>query len=176
MLCSTAEEALRELEAELLALVVLDVGLPDLNGFALFRRLQALPGGNQVPVLFLTTRSEEIDRVVGLELGADDYIAKFFSPHELVACVRTMLRCSARPAEQPMAPAPLANAPVDRPIWDLDEDRNQQAQSYLFRTIAGRWVGHGVYAVTAWSPIRIRATSSPRKSPGSKTFSGLSPW
>lgn len=48
--CSTAEEALRQFELELPALVVLDVGLPDLNGFALFRRLQALPGGNQVPL------------------------------------------------------------------------------------------------------------------------------
>ena len=59
---------------------MLEVGLPDLNGFELFPRLQALPGGNQVPMLFLAARGDEIDRVVGLELGADDYIAKPFSP------------------------------------------------------------------------------------------------
>ena len=103
--CSTAAEALAQFAAELPALAVLDVGLPDLNGFELFRRLQALPGGGQVPMLFLTARSDEIDRVVGLELGADDYIAKPFSPRELVARVRTILRRSARPAP-PVALAP----------------------------------------------------------------------
>jgi len=94
---STAEDAIAQFSAELPALAVLDVGLPDLNGFELFRRLQALPGGNQVPMLFLTARSDEIDRVVGLELGADDYIAKPSSPREPVARVRTILRRSARP-------------------------------------------------------------------------------
>lgn len=120
---STAEEAIRLFAAEPPALAVLDVGLPDLNGFELFRRLQALPGGSQVPMLFLTARSDEIDRVVGLELGADDYIAKPFSPRELVARVRTILRRSARPlASATPAPVPPVNAPV---VWLLDEERHQ---------------------------------------------------
>lgn len=120
---STAEDAIRLFSAELPALAVLDVGLPDLNGFELFRRLQALPGGNQVPMLFLTARSDEIDRVVGLELGADDYIAKPFSPRELVARVRTILRRSARPVA---TAAPAVAAPVNTPaIWALDEERHQ---------------------------------------------------
>nr|WP_315849581.1 two-component system response regulator CreB [uncultured Rhodoferax sp.] len=120
---STAEDAIRLFAAELPALAVLDVGLPDLNGFELFRRLQALPGGNQVPMLFLTARSDEIDRVVGLELGADDYIAKPFSPRELVARVRTILRRSARPVTT-AAPAPAASANTPA-IWALDEERHQ---------------------------------------------------
>ena len=120
---STAEDAIRLFSAELPALAVLDVGLPDLNGFELFRRLQALPGGNQVPMLFLTARSDEIDRVVGLELGADDYIAKPFSPRELVARVRTILRRSARPVA---TAAPTVTAPASAPaIWALDEERHQ---------------------------------------------------
>nr|WP_315481017.1 two-component system response regulator CreB [uncultured Rhodoferax sp.] len=120
---STAEDAIRLFAAELPALAVLDVGLPDLNGFELFRRLQALPGGNQVPMLFLTARSDEIDRVVGLELGADDYIAKPFSPRELVARVRTILRRSARPVA---TAAPAVTAPASTPaIWALDEERHQ---------------------------------------------------
>ncbi|MBP6753422.1 MAG: response regulator, partial [Alicycliphilus sp.] len=82
--CGTAREALEHFTAALPALAILDVGLPDMNGFELFRRLQDLPGGRQVPMLFLTARSAEIDRVVGLELGADDYVAKPFSPRELV--------------------------------------------------------------------------------------------
>src|SRR6478752_954880 len=94
--CATAEQALREFAAQPPALAILDVGLPDLNGFALFKQLQALPGGDQVPMLFLTARSDEIDRVVGLELGADDYVPKPFSPRELVARVRSILRRSAK--------------------------------------------------------------------------------
>lgn len=72
-------------------LVLLDVGLPDINGFDLLREIRA---SNQVPVLFLTARSEEIDRIVGLELGADDYITKPFSPRELMARVKAHLRRS----------------------------------------------------------------------------------
>ncbi|MGR9045401.1 MAG: two-component system response regulator CreB [Gammaproteobacteria bacterium] len=74
-------------------LIVLDIGLPDTNGFDVFRRLQSLVDAPP-PVIFLTARTEEIDRVVGLELGADDYIGKPFSPRELCARVRAVLRRS----------------------------------------------------------------------------------
>ncbi len=78
--CATAQEAIAQFAQEPPALAILDVGLPDLNGFELFKRLHALPGGADVPMIFLTARSDEIDRVVGLILGADDYIANPFSP------------------------------------------------------------------------------------------------
>ena len=96
--CASAREAIAHFSAAPPALAILDVGLPDMNGFELLRHLQALPGGRAVPMLFLTARSAEIDRVVGLELGADDYVAKPFSPRELVARVRTILRRSGRAA------------------------------------------------------------------------------
>lgn len=70
-------------------LVVLDVGLPDVTGFEVCRGIRAF---SEVPVIFLTARDGEIDRVVGLELGADDYVVKPFSPRELVARVRARLR------------------------------------------------------------------------------------
>ena len=70
-------------------LLVLDVGLPDISGFEVCRRLRETHG---LPVIFLTARSDEIDRVLGLEIGADDYMAKPFSPRELVARVRARLR------------------------------------------------------------------------------------
>ena len=70
-------------------LVLLDVGLPDLGGFEVCRQLRAF---SALPVVFLTARNDEVDRVLGLELGADDYIAKPFSPRELVARVRARLR------------------------------------------------------------------------------------
>ncbi|MES2901314.1 MAG: two-component system response regulator CreB [Pseudomonadota bacterium] len=71
------------------ALLVLDVGLPDMNGFEVCRQLRQF---SNVPVIFLTARSDEIDRIVGLEIGADDYITKPFSPRELVARIRVVLR------------------------------------------------------------------------------------
>ena len=70
-------------------IVILDIGLPDLNGFEVFREIRAF---SQVPVIFLTARAEEVDRVTGLEMGADDYIVKPFSPRELTARVRAVLR------------------------------------------------------------------------------------
>lgn len=70
-------------------LVVLDVGLPDMDGFEVCRQLR---GFSAAPVVFLTARNDEIDRVLGLELGGDDYMAKPFSPRELVARVRARLR------------------------------------------------------------------------------------
>jgi two-component system catabolic regulation response regulator CreB len=79
-----------------------------MNGFELLRRLQQQQSA--LPAIFLTARSSEIDRVVGLELGADDYIGKPFSPRELVARVRTVLR---RVRREPAAPAPHTAFAVD---------------------------------------------------------------
>ena len=102
--CAGGEAALTQ--ADDAALVILDVGLPDISGFEVFKRLRAREP--TLPILFLTARGDEIDRVVGLELGADDYVTKPFSPRELVARVRTVLRRSALPlaaaAAAPSAP------------------------------------------------------------------------
>lgn len=87
--CLLGRQALARLRAESFDVVILDVGLPDLSGFELCRELR---GFSDVPVIFLTARDAEVDRVVGLELGADDYVVKPFSPRELVARVRARLR------------------------------------------------------------------------------------
>ena len=115
--CATGEEALADARAKPPALVILDVGLPDASGFEIFKRLRA---SSDVPVVFLTARSDEIDRVVGLELGADDYIAKPFSPRELVARVRGVLRRSARGSAEPAAEGQGAAPPIA-----VDEGRMQ---------------------------------------------------
>jgi len=86
---TTGREALAVLREEPIALVVLDIGLPDMNGYDVCRELRR---ERPVPVIFLTARSAEVDRIVGLELGADDYVAKPFSPRELSARVRAVLR------------------------------------------------------------------------------------
>jgi two-component system catabolic regulation response regulator CreB len=84
-----AGEALDRVRSKRFDVLILDVGLPDRSGFELCRELR---GFSQVPVIFLTARDSEIDRVLGLELGADDYMVKPFSPRELVARVRARLR------------------------------------------------------------------------------------
>lgn len=78
-------------------LVILDIGLPEMDGLECCRRLRAV---SEVPILFLTARDDEIDRVLGFELGADDYVTKPFSPRELVARVRAILKRSAGPVAQ----------------------------------------------------------------------------
>ncbi|HET7524762.1 MAG TPA: two-component system response regulator CreB [Burkholderiaceae bacterium] len=113
--CASAEAALAALASRTPALVILDVGLPDMSGFELFKRLRERV---DVPVLFLTARGDEIDRVVGLELGADDYVSKPFSPRELVARVRSVLRRSTKPA--------TATPPAESPrVFEVDDGRRQ---------------------------------------------------
>ena len=114
--CASAEAALTAIGTRTPALVILDVGLPDMSGFELFKRLRERI---DVPVVFLTARGDEIDRVVGLELGADDYVAKPFSPRELVARVRSVLRRSARP------PAAGGAEPAARTVFEVDDGRRQ---------------------------------------------------
>src|SRR3989454_9569016 len=91
-LVECAHDGKRGLEAAVTGehlLVVLDVMLPGMNGFDVLRRIR---GKSRVPVLLLTARGEEVDRIVGLEIGADDYLPKPFNPRELVARIRAILR------------------------------------------------------------------------------------
>lgn len=93
------------------ALVVLDIGLPDINGFELCKQIRA---ESSVPVLFLTARNSEIDRVVGLEIGGDDYLTKPFSPRELTARVKAILRRGPalhEPSNPTTPPPPSATPP-----------------------------------------------------------------
>ncbi|MDT7604687.1 MAG: two-component system, OmpR family, response regulator [Acidobacteriota bacterium] len=89
------------------ALVVLDVMMPGMNGFEVLRRLRA--GGSRVPVIMLTARGEDVDRIVGLEIGADDYLSKPFNPRELVARIRAILRrVHSREPDAPIVPTPAS--------------------------------------------------------------------
>jgi len=86
---SSGSEALDSLNSSPPDVVLLDVGLPDIDGFEVLRRIRL---ESDVPVVMLTARAEEIDRVVGLTVGADDYVSKPFSPRELVARIKAILR------------------------------------------------------------------------------------
>jgi DNA-binding response OmpR family regulator len=105
---ASGEEALAAIEARPADLVVLDIMLPGIDGFEVLRRLRN--AGHTVPVIVLTARDEDIDKIVGLEMGADDYLVKPFNPRELSARIRAVLRRqsmatqgAARPAAQPAA-------------------------------------------------------------------------
>ncbi|MGN6527010.1 MAG: two-component system response regulator CreB [Burkholderiaceae bacterium] len=135
------------------ALAILDVGLPDGNGLDLCRewRQGDSPALRTLPVLMLTARAEELDRVVGLELGADDYLTKPFSPRELVARVRALLR---RAALAPPAPVP---EPAAR-LFELDAD----GQRIRF---AGEWLAltrleFGLLSALLRAPGRIRSRAA----------------
>jgi phosphate regulon transcriptional regulator PhoB len=94
----TGLQGLREVKAKHPDLVILDLMLPELNGLEVCHRLRHDPDTASIPVIMLTAKGDEADRVVGLEIGADDYVTKPFSPKELVARVRAVLR-RARPGE-----------------------------------------------------------------------------
>ena len=115
---ASGEEALAELAQAPFDAVLLDVGLPGIDGFEALRQLRGR--GHGLPVIMLTARGDEIDRVVGLELGADDYVTKPFSPRELSARVRALLRRTAEAAAlrarlAPVNPAPASPLQIDAP-------------------------------------------------------------
>jgi two-component system, OmpR family, catabolic regulation response regulator CreB len=102
------------LDRQPVALVVLDIGLPDMSGIEVCRRIRQR---HDVPIIFLTARGGEVDRVVGLELGADDYVSKPFSPRELAARAKAVLRRTGRGGGSP-PPAPGG-------VFTLDEEKLQ---------------------------------------------------
>jgi len=109
----TGREALDLIDADGIGLIILDVGLPDINGFELCKQIRRK---SPLPIIFLTARNEEIDRVVGLEIGGDDYVVKPFSPRELTARVKAVLR-----RMQPNNQAPAEPSAV----WAVDAARRR---------------------------------------------------
>jgi two-component system catabolic regulation response regulator CreB len=143
--CSTGAAAL-EASADCV-LAILDVGLPDINGFELFKQLSRT---REIPVVFLTARGDEIDRVVGLELGADDYVTKPFSPRELVARVRTVLRRTQRVGHEAAPAAPAATA---APV--LEHDAERRRVRFYGRTLDLSRYEYGILATLIARPGRV---------------------
>jgi len=110
-LARSGEEGLEAATRDAPDLVLLDVRLPGMDGFEVLRRLRA--AGTKSPVLMLTARDEEVDKVIGLELGADDYVVKPFSSAELIARMRAILRRTEEPADAPRGPVRIGELEVD---------------------------------------------------------------
>jgi DNA-binding response OmpR family regulator len=108
---SDGEAALSSVSALHPALIVLDVMLPKLDGFEVCKRLRQQD--NSVPILMLTARDDDVDKILGLELGADDYLTKPFNPRELVARVKAILRRGARTIKPDAAPLTLSDLTID---------------------------------------------------------------
>jgi len=115
--CGTGSEALKFLGAGPVDLVILDLGLPDVSGFELLREIRR---AYETPVIIVTARTDEVDRVVGLEVGADDYIVKPFSPREMTARVRAVLRRTSGAGETTLKPAASPESP-----FQIDEGRRR---------------------------------------------------
>ena len=120
------------------ALIVLDVMLPKLDGFEVCRKLRA--AGDETPIIMLTAREEDIDRILGLELGADDYLTKPFNPRELIARVKAILRRSVRtkPADdKPIRRGDLLIDTVSREVHIASRTVDLRTQEFdLLRTLA----------------------------------------
>jgi len=108
--CATAADGLPLVHQGGFAALVLDIMLPDLDGFEVCRRVRA---ASDIPILMLTARGEELDRIVGLELGADDYVPKPFNPRELLARLRAILRRRLLPQVARMAPLQFGRLEID---------------------------------------------------------------
>ncbi len=137
---SLAQSALQYLAQQPVDFIILDVGLPDQNGFELCKTIRR---SNEpyadVPILFLTARKEEVDRIIGLEIGGDDYVTKPFSPREISARVKTILKRSGTAANrtpsnspeknstpasaQEIAPAPTTQAPWQKGKFCVEIDK-----------------------------------------------------
>ena len=109
---SSGRPVISLLAKEAIDLIVLDIGLPDINGLELCKEIRK---AHTLPIIFLTARADEIDRVVGLEIGADDYVVKPFSPRELCARIKAVLRRTQQP--------PVAAA--SNQAFQIDESKRQ---------------------------------------------------
>jgi len=148
---TTGRDALAALAQQPVTLVVLDVGLPDMSGFDVCRELRQR---HAVPVIFLTARSSEVDKVVGLELGADDYLAKPFSPRELTARIRAVLRRSTGAPAAGNAPAgwthDTAKCRISFRGKPLDLTRNEYRLLGVLLAAPGRVFNRDQLMAAAW--------------------------
>jgi len=111
---SRAQQALELIKQQSFDFAIFDIGLPDGNGFELLKQVRQ--AGFELPVLFLTARNEEIDRIIGLEIGADDYVVKPFSPREVVARVKVILKRASNNVAIEASPTVFEHKPEQRSI------------------------------------------------------------
>lgn len=134
--------ALRTVNDQHPALMILDIMLPELNGFEVCKKLRA--ENNNIPILILTARDEDIDKILGLELGADDYLTKPFNPRELVARVKAILRRNVPSKDAKEAPVHIGDITIDparREVWQGENPINLRTQEFEVLMVLARHQG-----------------------------------
>jgi DNA-binding response OmpR family regulator len=139
----TGEDALNALDSQAVDLIVLDVMLPKMDGFEVCKRIRQNSQWSSIPIIMLTARGEEVDRIVGLELGADDYIVKPFSPRELMLRIKAILRRKqTSPSESPKDILEIGILRIDVPRHKVtvnDKEISLTAMEFkLLMTLASR--------------------------------------
>jgi two-component system, OmpR family, KDP operon response regulator KdpE len=155
----TGVEAVNAVAAQPLDLIVLDLGLPDLDGAEVCRRIRKL---SKVPIVVLSARGEEADKVAALDLGADDYVTKPFGPEELMARIRVALRRMSEPEEPDLERAQVADLIIDfnrrRVVRSDDEIRLTPKEFELFALLArnvDRVLTHQTILKAIWGPNAV---------------------
>ena len=131
---ASGDEALICARKQPFDLVILDVMLPGMSGLEVCRALRADPTTNAIPIIMVTARAEETDRIIGLDIGADDYLAKPFSPNELVARIRALMRRSKRGEADPSSTIRLGSLVMDlgrHTVVDGGQDVKLTAKEFL---------------------------------------------
>ncbi|WP_460710785.1 response regulator transcription factor [Nocardioides dilutus] len=141
--------------------VVLDVGLPGRDGVSVCRELRER--GDWTPVLFVTARDDEVDRVLGLEIGADDYLTKPFSPRELVARIKAILRRSdGRPGRRSLEAGPVRVDPATRRVWVGEDEVTLTVTEFnllaALMSASGRVVERPELMASAWGQADYAAS------------------
>ena len=145
------KEALRQFDRNVHDLVVLDIGMPEMDGLEVCRQIRKT---SDTPILFLSARDEEIDRILGLEIGGDDYVTKPFSPRELVARVNAILRRARN------APAPAAAKAMSHGGLAIDPDARTAAFDRHAGGADGAGIRHPAHAAGA-AGLRVHARTDP---------------
>ncbi|MEN6670718.1 response regulator [Psychrobacter sp. B38] len=152
---------LRSDDAKDLAAIILDVGLPDGDGLSLCQQIRHtadIKALKDIPIVFLTARSEEVDRILGLEMGGDDYCAKPFSPRELVARLKAIWRREQLLSQQPTHYTTSADATVNETVAN-----NMSGQALAFESQSGIWHYQPLNYSLMWQSKKLELSNTERK-------------
>ncbi len=158
-------------EAQDLSAIILDVGLPDGDGLSLCQQIRHAPAIDSlkdIPIIFLTARSDEVDRILGLEMGGDDYCAKPFSPRELVARLKAIWRREHMLSQ----PSTIQNLPVSEHLTDSTSSNrpsnssfsnNMSGQALTFECQSGTWYYQPLNYSLMWQEKKLELSNTERK-------------
>jgi len=147
-------------EAKDLSAIILDVGLPDGDGLSLCQQIRHttdIDALKDIPIVFLTARSDEVDRILGLEMGGDDYCAKPFSPRELVARLKAIWR-----REQLLSQQPISVASTDSAVTETASN-NMSGQALTFECQSGIWQYQPLNYSLIWQSQKLELSNTERK-------------